>query len=197
MELSGETVLVSEWLNGPTLAEAAPGDPADVARTLVTAHVTAARGGLVLTDPRPGHVVLLDRGGVGLLGAGLARPVDRARVGATLDALVAWRAGDQDAFAAVVAQRLKLLPQPDALKASGLGAVVLGDILSGEAVLDGPALAAIAGRGLEHLTAALALAAVVTPEPHDLAVLRSVGQLASVLSRLGATEDWGGLILEA
>ena len=31
---------------------------------------------LVLTDPRPGHVVLMDKGQVGLLGAGLARPVD-------------------------------------------------------------------------------------------------------------------------
>jgi predicted unusual protein kinase regulating ubiquinone biosynthesis (AarF/ABC1/UbiB family) len=198
MELSGETVLVSEWLTGPTLAAAAPGDPADVARTLVTAHVVAARAGLTLTDPRPGHVVLLDRGGVGLLGAGLARPADKARVAAALDALVAWRAGDQDAFAAIVAQRLGVLPDDaTAIKAYALGAVVLGDVLSGEAMLDGPALAGIAGRGLEHLTAALALAAVVTPQPHDLAVVRSVGQLASVLARLGATEDWGGLILEA
>jgi predicted unusual protein kinase regulating ubiquinone biosynthesis (AarF/ABC1/UbiB family) len=198
MELSGEAVLVSEWLSGPTLAGAAPGDPADVARTLVTAHVTAARAGLTLTDPRPGHVVLLDRGGVGLLGAGVARPADKARVAAALDALVAWRAGDQDAFAAIVAGRLGVLPDDaTAIKAYGLGAVILGDVLGGEAILDGPVLAAIAGRGLEHLTAALGLAAVVTPDPRDLAVLRSVGQLASVLSRLGATEDWGGLILEA
>src|SRR4051812_9939860 len=37
LELCGERVLVSELLAGPTLAEAAPGDPAAVARTLVTA----------------------------------------------------------------------------------------------------------------------------------------------------------------
>ena len=196
LELSGEAVLVTELLGGPTLAEAEPGDPADVARTLVSAHVTAARAGLILTDPRPGHVVLLDAGGVGLLGAGLARPVDRDRVTAGLETLVAWRAGDQDAFAAIVADRLGLLPTADAIKAYALSSVVVGGMLTDEARLDGPALAAMADRALAHVNAGLTLAATVTPHPHDLAVARSVGQLASVLSRLGATEDWGGLILE-
>jgi hypothetical protein len=196
LELSGETVLVAELLSGTTLAEAAPGDPADVARTLVAAHVAAARAGLVLTDPRPEHVVLLDAGGIGLLGTGLARPIDRARVTAGLEALVAWRAGDQDTFAAVVADRLGLLPPADAIKAYALSSVILGGMLNDEARLDGPALAAMADRAIEHVNAGLTLAATVTPHPHDLAVARSVGQLASVLSRLGATEDWGGLILE-
>jgi hypothetical protein len=197
MELSGETVLVTELLDGRTLADPKVNvaDPGAVARTLVTAHVTAARAGLVLTDPRPGHVVLMAKGQVGLLGAGLARPVDRDRTVAALEALVAWRAGDQDAFAAILAERLELLPVADAIKAYGLAAVVLGEVLSGPAVLDGPVLAAIAERGLDHLTAALQLAATVTPHPHDLAVLRSVGQLAAVLARLGATEDWGALML--
>jgi hypothetical protein len=161
----------------------------------VAAHVTAARAGLVLTDPRPGHVVLMAEGQVGLLGTGLARPVARDRTAVALEALVAWRAGDQDGFATIVADRLGLLPTTDAIKAYGLAAIVLGDILNGPATLDGPTLAAIAERGLDHLTAALQLAATVTPHPHDLAVLRSVGQLAAVLARLGATEDWGALML--
>ena len=197
LELSASGVLVSAWLEGPTLAEAQPGDPAAVARTLVAAHVAAARGGLALTDPRPGHVVLLDAGGVGLLGTGLARPVDKARVAAALDALVAFRAGDQDGFAAIVAGRLGLLPEGDAIKASALAAVLTGDLLTGEARLDGPALATVAARAFDHLGAALSLAATVTPHPTDLGVARSVGQLASVLSRLRATEDWGGLVLES
>ena len=197
MELSGETVLVTERLDGRTLAdlEAKVPDPGAVARTLVAAHVTAARAGLVLTDPRPGHVVLIADGQVGLLGTGLARPVDRDRTTAALEALVAWRAGDQDGFATIVADGLGLLPTADAVKAYGLAAVVLGDVLSGPDTLDGPALAALAERGLDHLTAALQLAATVTPHPHDLAVLRSVGQLAAVLARLEATEDWGALML--
>lgn len=197
-ELSASGVLVTEWLEGPTLASGAqPGDPAAVARTLVEAHVAAARAGLVLTDPRPGHVVLLDGGGVGLLGAGVARGADKARVAAFLDALGAFRAEDQDGFAAIVADRLALLPTGDAIKAYGLAAVLLQGLLSGEARLDGPALAAIASRALEHLGAGLSLAATVTPSPADLALARSLGQLAGVLSRLGATEDWGGLMLEA
>jgi ABC1 family protein len=196
-ELSASGVLVSEWLDGPTLSEAEPGDPAAVARTLVSAHVAAARAGFVLTDPRPGHVVLLDRGGVGLLGAGVARPADKARVAAALDALVAFRSEDQDGFAAIVSERLALLPQGDAIKAYGLGAVILDGLIGGEARLDGPALAGVAGRALDHLTAGLSLAATVTPAPGDLAVARSVGQLGGVLSLLGATEDWGGLVLEA
>jgi predicted unusual protein kinase regulating ubiquinone biosynthesis (AarF/ABC1/UbiB family) len=197
MERSGEAVLVCELLEGRTLADpkAKVADPSAVARTLVAAHVAAARAGLVLTDPRPGHVVLMSEGRVGLLGAGLARPVARDRTAAALEALVAWRAGDQDGFATIVADRLALLPTADALKAYGLAAVVLGEILNGPTTLDGPALAAIAQRGLDHLTAALQLAATVTPHPHDLAVVRSVGQLASVLARLGATEDWGALML--
>jgi hypothetical protein len=142
-------------------------------------------------------VVLLERGGVGLLGAGVARPADRQRVAAALDALVAFRSEDQDTFAAIVSDRLELLPPRDAIKAYGLGVVILGDVLSGEARLDGPALAAVAARGLDHLTAGLSLAATVTPRPADLAVVRSAGQLASVLARLGATEDWGGLVLES
>ena len=93
--LSGDAVLVAELLEGPTLEEAEPEDPAGLARTLVAAHVTAARGGIALTDPRPAHVVLLGDGRVGLLGAGVARPLERARVEAALEALAALRAGDQ------------------------------------------------------------------------------------------------------
>jgi hypothetical protein len=197
MDLSGEAVLVCALLEGRTLADpdVEVADPGAVARTLVAAHVTAARAGLVLTDARPGHVMVMDNGAVGLLGAGLMRPVDRDRVAAALQALVAWRAGDQDTFAAIVSGRLGLLPSGDALKAYGLAAVVLGELLGGDATLDSPALAAIAERALDHLPAALQLAATVTPDPHDLAVVRSIGQLATVLARLGATEDWGALML--
>jgi predicted unusual protein kinase regulating ubiquinone biosynthesis (AarF/ABC1/UbiB family) len=197
MDLSGEAVLVCALLEGRTLADpkAKVADPGAVARTLVAAHITAARAGLVLTDARPGHVMVMDNGAVALLGAGLVRPVDRDRTAAALEALVAWRAGDQDAFAAIVAGRLGLLPTADAIKAYGLATVVLRDMLSGDATLDGPALAAIAERALDHLAPALQLAATVTPDPHDLAVVRSIGQLASVLARLGATEDWGALMV--
>ncbi|HMJ35026.1 MAG TPA: AarF/ABC1/UbiB kinase family protein [Baekduia sp.] len=197
MELSGETVLVGELLDGPTLKDALPADPGAVARTLVAAHVTAARGGIALTDLRPGHVVLLADGRVGLLGAGVTRPADRDRVAGALDALCRLREGDQEGFAAAVADGLGLLPASAALKAYALTGAIAGELLMGKARLDGPALASAAEHALDHLGGGLALAADVTPQPGDLAAARSVGQVAAVLSRLGATEDWGALMLAA
>src|SRR4051812_48430194 len=141
--LSTEQVLVTELLDGPTLRDAAPEDPAAVARTLVAAHVRAARDGLVLTDPRPGHVVLLDGDGIGLLGTGLARSVDRERVDAALDALAALRGDEPEAFAAAVSGRLGLLPEDAARRAHGLVREVAGELLLGRARLDGAALAAV------------------------------------------------------
>jgi hypothetical protein len=197
LELSGESVLVTELLDGLTLDEATPDDPGPLARLLVTAHVTAARGGIALTDLRPGHVLLLPDGRVGLLGAGVSRPADRERVAAALEALAHLRGGDQDGFTAAVSEALAILPAACALKAYALISTLVGDLLLGEALLDGPALATAAERGLEHLGGALALADEVTPRPGDLAVARSFGQVAALLSRLGATEDWGALMLEA
>jgi hypothetical protein len=197
MELSGETVLVCELLDGQTLRDAVPADPGAVARTLVAAHVTAARGGIALTDLRPGHVLLMEDGRVGLLGAGVARPADRDRVASALEALGRLREGDQEAFVTAVADGLHVLPRSAALKAYALISTVVGDLLLGEARLDGPALAAAADRALDHLGGGLALAAEITPQPGDLAAARSFGQVAALLSRLGATEDWGALTLAA
>ena len=115
-----------------------------------------------------------------------------ARVVATISAEVGF------STTALGSALLRTMPESDAIKAYALSGVLLGDeLLHGPALLDGPAIAAIIGHALEHLGAALGLAQTVTPHPHDLAVARSVGQLASVLALLGATEDWGGLMLEA
>jgi predicted unusual protein kinase regulating ubiquinone biosynthesis (AarF/ABC1/UbiB family) len=197
LELGTEELLVTELLDGPTLETATPDDPGAVARTLVAAHVTAARAGLALTDARPSHVVLLRGGDVGLLGAGIARPVDRERIDAALDALAALRAGDEDAFAAVVADRLGLLPPVPAREAYRLVLDITGDLLTGRARLDAAALKAVGERALRRLDAGLELAAVVTPQPPDLATARSFGQVTALLARLAATEDWGALILAA
>jgi predicted unusual protein kinase regulating ubiquinone biosynthesis (AarF/ABC1/UbiB family) len=195
LSLCAEGVLVTELLEGPTLQSATPDDPGAVARAVVTAHVRAALDGLVLTDPRPGHVVLLAGGGIGLLGTGLARPVDRDRVRAALDALSALRDGDPRAFAEAVAGRLGVLPEDAALRAYEHIRELLGDLLLGPARLDGPALATAGEQALKRLGPLLEVAAQATPHREDLAVGRSVGQLAALLSALGATEDWGALVL--
>jgi predicted unusual protein kinase regulating ubiquinone biosynthesis (AarF/ABC1/UbiB family) len=190
-ELTSEGVLVTDRLDGPTLAEAGPEDPGEVARALVAAHVTAWReGGLILTDARPSHVVLLADGGVGLLGTGVSRPGDRDRAVAFGDAFAALGADDADTFVEAVADRLALLPAADAHGAHVLLRDVLGPLADGPARLDGPALAEVGERALDRIGDLVALGARATPQPADLAAARMVGQLAATLSVLGATEDW-------
>lgn len=190
-------VMVSDWLEGPTLREAAPNEPDAAARALVDAHLAAARAGLLLVDPRPGHVVLLPDGRVGLLGAGAARPADPERVAAVLAALEALRAGDADALAARIAGELELLPEADAARAAELALAVLGPLLGGPARLDGAALTAAGEAAQGRLDLLMELAAVLTPVPADLAAARMLWQLGVVLSRLQVTADWGALCLRA
>jgi hypothetical protein len=90
-----------------------------------------------------------------------------------------------------------VLPAGAALKAYALISTLAGELLVGPALLDGPALAVVGERALDHLGGALALADEVTPQPGDLAAVRSLAQVAALLSRLGATEDWGALMLDA
>jgi predicted unusual protein kinase regulating ubiquinone biosynthesis (AarF/ABC1/UbiB family) len=189
LELSTPDVLVTELIEG------SPTTSPDVARTLVAAHLAAARGGLVLTDPRPSHVLTRADGTVVLLGTGAARPFPRARLNAYLGALTALRTEDQDAFAATVSNDLNLLPPQDALKAYALVALLADGALTQPTRLDSTLLLDGERRALEHVGAGLALAATVTPDPTDLALARSLGQLSATLAHLGATEDWGALTL--
>jgi predicted unusual protein kinase regulating ubiquinone biosynthesis (AarF/ABC1/UbiB family) len=195
LELSTPDVLVTEYVEGTPLAAGATA-PDTAARTLVAAHLAAARGGLVLTDPRPSHVLVRADGTLALLGTGAARPFPRERHAAYLSALAALRSTDQDAFAHAVAQDLQLLPPTDALKAYALVALLADGALTQPTRLDPQLLLDGERRALEHVGAGLALAATVTPDPADLALARSLGQLAATLAHLGTTEDWGELVLQ-
>lgn len=194
LDLSHPTVLVSELVAGQTLLDAAPADPAATARTLIEAHVVAARdGGMALTDPRPGHVVL-ERDGVALLGAGLARPVDKARVAAALSGAPLLRAGDDAAFAELLSGELALLPAELAARVPDLARSAGGPLLAGRARLDHPALGDAAERGLRDVRAWFEVAGAGTPRADDIWPARGVGQLVAVLATLGAEEDWLGLL---
>jgi hypothetical protein len=196
-ELTAPGVLVSALLEGPTLAEAAPQDPGAVARALVAFSLGAPRAvALAPADPRPDHVVLLAGGGIGLLGTGAARAVDRGRLDAALDALDALRAGARDRFVAAVGH-MALLPADPAGEAYDLLDELFGDLLRGPIRLDADALRNLTKRALRALSASLPLAGRLTPDRADLWPLRGLGQLAAVLGRLDATEDWGALALAA
>jgi predicted unusual protein kinase regulating ubiquinone biosynthesis (AarF/ABC1/UbiB family) len=173
-ELCAEGVFVADLLDGPTLADGArAADPNAAARVLVAAHVRAARAGLALLDARPGHVVVLDGGRIGLLGIGLARAVDRDRVAEALAALAALRAGDRDAFVG-----------------ADVALSALGPLVRGAAKLDAAAL--------RHAVAAAEPGWALLPEvqvlPDDLWLGRSAGQLIATLGRLEVTLDWPALV---
>jgi predicted unusual protein kinase regulating ubiquinone biosynthesis (AarF/ABC1/UbiB family) len=194
-ELCTEGVLVADLLEGATLADGArPDDPSDAARALVAVHVAVARGaGLALLDARPGHVVVLPAGGIGLLGAGVARAVDRARVEHALSALAAVRADDPGAFALAVS-KAGVLPETAARTAHGLARSALGPIATGRAQLDAAALKELSLRGFDIAPEAFALVPEADPHADDLWLTRGAGQLVATLARLGATEDWPALV---
>ena len=193
-ELCTEAVFVADLLDGKTLADGArPADAHAAARALVDAHVVAARAGLALLDARPGHVVVLSSGAVGLLGAGLARPVDRDRVGHALAALAALRADDAPAFAQAVAEAGVLLDDA-ALTAHALARSALGPLATGEAKLDAAALSAAAVRAADIAPAAFALVPKAQPQPDDVWLGRAAGQLVATLARLGVSADWPELV---
>jgi predicted unusual protein kinase regulating ubiquinone biosynthesis (AarF/ABC1/UbiB family) len=193
-ELCAEAVFVADLLEGATLADGArPHDAGTAARALVEGHVAAARAGIALLDARPGHVVVLADGGLGLLGAGLARPVDRGRVGLALDALAALRADDAEEFSRAVAAA-GLLPAGAAGAAHDLALSALGPLASGPATLNAAALRRVAVRAADHAPAIFALVPAAQPHPDDLWLARAAGQLVATLARLGATADWPALV---
>lgn len=195
-ELTTHDVHVSAWLQGPTLADrgAAPaGDPGAVARALVRVFVGAPRAlGFVLANPRPSDVVLIRGGGIGLIGPGAARPVTRERIDGWIAALEALRERDADAFARALEERLGVLPTIAGRRAYEHVEAILGPLIltGGRAVLDDAGLADAGSRALPLLGEATRVAGQATPDPADLWPLRTLGQLAPTLARLGAIEDW-------
>jgi predicted unusual protein kinase regulating ubiquinone biosynthesis (AarF/ABC1/UbiB family) len=194
LELSESTVLVSDLLDGATLADGArPPDPGAAARTLVEAFRAAALGaGLAPIDPRPSHVIVRGDGTLGLLGAGVARPVERDRAALALDALNALGAAVEAAFTTALS-RSGIVPAADAAVAFAALRTVLADFLDGPAKLDAPTLSRAAGRGVDALPDLVRIGSAAAPQPQDLALGRMLVQLVGVLARLEATEDWVAL----
>jgi hypothetical protein len=193
-ELCAESVFVADLLEGETLADGArPADARAAARALVAAHVATARAGIALLDARPGHVVVLADGRIGLLGVGLARSVDRDRVELAIDALDGLRARGADAFARAVAEA-GVLRAAAAGTAHGLARSALGSLIEGEARLDAAALRAAAIRAADIAPAAFALVPDARPQPDDLWLARAAGQLLATLARLEAVDDWPALV---
>lgn len=175
-DLAAPEVMVSDWLDGPTLAQERPADPPAVARTLVDAHLEAARTGLVLCDPRPNHVVLLADGRLGLLGTGAAVAADRDRLRGLIGLADALRHDDPDQ-AAELAGALDLGITPEATRAAYALA---------RTIRDDPAPVA---RALESAGPLLAVMRSLTPAPADVWPARMGAQLGATLAGLAASSD--------
>ena len=192
LDLCAAEVLVSDLLDGVTLAAGAQA-PRAAARSLVAAFRAAVlEAGLAPVDPRAGHVVVLGDGSIGLLGLGVARPVDRERASAALAALDGLAEHDPARFAGTVADA-GLLPEAEAREAHAVLREVLDDFLDGAATLDAAALLTLGDRAAVAAPDLAALAMAAAPRPDDVVLGRMLGQLVALLARIGATEDWVAL----
>jgi predicted unusual protein kinase regulating ubiquinone biosynthesis (AarF/ABC1/UbiB family) len=185
-ELAAEDVLVSDLLEGATLAAGARvPDRAAATRALAGAFRAAVLGaGLVPYDPRASHVVVAPDGTLGLLGMGVARAIDRDRAAIALAGLEALAGDDEDAFATAVAGDAQLLSEADARAAHALLRTVLGELLEPDPAVDDAALRTLAQRVQAAAPDVAALATRAAARPEDLVLARMVGQVAALISRL-------------
>lgn len=195
-DLAGPAVSVSGLLEGPTLAAGGrPADPAAAAAALLQAHITAARdAGLVLLDARPGHIVCMADGRIGLLGTGVARAIAGVRAQHTLDALVALR-DDAPGALADAAQASGLVPPDAALVAHPALRAIIAPFLLSAATLDAAAGREVAARAEQQMGTLFRLMPELAAGPDDLWIARGLGQLFALLARLDATLDWPAVAL--
>lgn len=192
-------VLVSDFVEHPLLTDpgvAEHADGATIARTLVRVYAGAlGEFGSVLANARASDVAVHPDGkAITLLHAGASRPVNRVRLEAAVGAVQALRMDEPETFGLAM-KALGMLRPEDAENAHALIRHVLGDLLTGPAVLDHRALEAVGERAAERGEELLRLASRTMLAPEDLWVGRALGQTVSLLARLGAEEDWVALAL--
>jgi hypothetical protein len=195
MRLAHAGVLVSEWVDGTPLSQAADRDGA--AAQLVQFALGATAVGIVHADPDPDDVLVLRDGRLGILDFGAWCAVDRDRVLLATAAFDAFCARDVDAFARAV-DDLGWLPAGHAAAALDVIDLALGDLAGPGAVrLDGDAVRAARDRLIDQPEAIVELILHGALPPQDLWPARGVAQLFATIARVGATGDWRELIGDA
>ena len=195
-ELTGETVLVCDWVDGTPAHELDGEERERAARLFVHFHVGAAVFGTVHADPDP-RDALLDAGGrLWILDFGATRAVAPQRVALAAGALDAFVADDARRLAAIVAE-IGWLAEDDAHDGHAVARRIAGPLLQGPATVDPAAALAAAERMVPERDALFGLATSGRVAPEDLWPLRMLGGLAASLVTLGATADWPALAREA
>lgn len=194
-DLTHETVLVSDWVEGTPAAELAGADRDRAAQLLMRFHLGAAVSGTVHADPDP-RDALLDAGGrLWVLDFGASRRVEPGRVRLAAAAADALLGGDEDRLASLVAD-IGWLGAEDARSGAAAGRRILGELLEGPARIDEPVLARLVDRALQEQATLIGLALRARVPPQDLWPLRMLGGLGGVLAELGAEGDWPALTRE-
>ncbi len=195
MRLAHAGVMVSEWIEGVPLTEAA--DPDQACARLVAFVIGAARSGVVHADPDPRDVLVRPDGGLAILDFGATATVDADRVDLQADALEAFVAGDEAALGGALAA-LGWLPADRGGAALRLGHDLLGDLAGPDPVrLDSGSVIAVRDRAEQHPADAVELLLAGSLPPADLWPARGVGQLFATIARVGATGPWRELVRAA
>ena len=188
-------VLVSEWIDGVPLTEAA--EPDQAAAWLVIFTLGGMRAGLVHADPDPRDVLELPDGRLAILDYGATRTVSRERADLGLELVEAYAEQDAEALGSAL-EGLGALPADHGSQALELAQTALGELgQPGRSRLDSDAVLCIGRRVAGIPDAAVDLAMRGSLPPEDLWPLRGAGLCFGTIARVGATGDWLELTLRA
>jgi hypothetical protein len=189
-ELCHPEVIVSEWIDGVTIAGADPGDRDTAAAQLVTFVLGSARTGTMYVGPALEDVRVLAGGRLAILGFGASRQVQPGRVDAAVAALPGFADGDPAVLAAAMDQ-LGWMGASDAATLLELWRHGLADLGGADPVaLDSDAIVAARDRVLERPELVGALIAGGTIPAADLWPMLAVARLFATIARTGATGAW-------
>ena len=195
-DLTGEAVLVTDWVDGVAVPELDGEDRERAARLLVRFHVGAALFGTIHADPDLRDALLDDGGRLWILDFGATRAVAPQRVALAAGALDAFVADDARRLAGIVAE-LGWLEESDAHDGHAVGRRIAGPHLDGASTIDAAAARAAAERMRPERDALLRFATRGRVAPEDLWPLRMLGGLGASLAQIGATADWPELARDA
>jgi predicted unusual protein kinase regulating ubiquinone biosynthesis (AarF/ABC1/UbiB family) len=194
-ELAHENVLVSEWIDGVPLTQAADADAA--AEKLVRFGLGAAHAGFVHADLTPADVIVMNDGRVAVLDFGASAVIPRDRTAAMAAAVEAFAADDEASFADALAQ-LGSLPPEHAGTALRFTRQALGELAADHpSRLDSEAVIAARERALGQIDELTTLLAFGKLPPEDLWPSRGAAQLFATIARVGASGRWLDGVREA
>jgi predicted unusual protein kinase regulating ubiquinone biosynthesis (AarF/ABC1/UbiB family) len=195
MRLCHEGVLVSPWIDGPSLWEAP--DPDRAAAQLVVFVIGAARFGQVHANPHPDDVRVLADGSLAILDFGSSRAISTERVDSAAAALEAFVAADSVALGQAL-EKLGWLGAEHSARALELGQEALSDLAGPDPVrLDVAAVVAARDRLLGRPDALTELLLAGSLPPEDLWPARGAAELFGTIARVGATGPWRELVRAA